>query len=174
MRVEFQSQAINFMERLCRDAVGILTGGVLIGTYSADLQNIIVTEVTGPPPDSKAEHGAFTCGFDGLAELLLNRWDADPRTFFLGYWHSRNVDSLAPSELDSSTMASVADNPDYQSKSPVLVICKTGKAAETMDASRAPEDSQTGTGAFLFDCYVFDSQLSLLSPAEIVVAWQGV
>ena len=98
------------------------TGGVLLGHYADKLDRAVVLEATGPPPDSRRTRYSFVRGREGLHELLLARWHDEPRTHYLGEWHSHPTGQPLPSVQDIRALTGVARDPLYRCRTPLLLI----------------------------------------------------
>jgi hypothetical protein len=96
------------LDRLCTQAGPLETGGILIGHYSHDLLFATVTEATPAPRDSRCGPSWFNRGFAELRETLDVRWQANPRTHYLGEWHYHPVPDVVPSSVDFAQMAEVS------------------------------------------------------------------
>src|SRR4051812_25352806 len=65
-----------------RRAGSFETGGVLIGNYNEALTEAIVTELLGPPSDSRAWRSSFLRGVEGLARRLGSLWKSRSPTYY--------------------------------------------------------------------------------------------
>lgn len=131
--LEIRPSAIDMLDVYCRSAGASETGGILLGRYSDDFSLAIVIEVTPPPSDSRRGRSWFLRGVDGLRDLLINRWRARERSFYIGEWHFHPVDRVEPSDDDFVQMAAIGDDISYQCREPLLVILSMG----SMGAQRA-------------------------------------
>ena len=96
------------------------TGGILIGSYSADGSTAIVFEATARPADSLAGRTTFQRGTRGLRSLLQTRWKTGK--YYVGEWHFHPGGLPEPSSDDFESMKSIAANPNYQCPEPVMII----------------------------------------------------
>jgi len=111
--------------KICRLSLGAgdrETGGILVGSYSADGLVAAVSEASRAPPDSKSGDAYFERGTAGLREYLASRWDRDERTYYLGEWHYHTLNIPVPSEQDRRQMREISVDRDYRCDSPLLVI----------------------------------------------------
>jgi integrative and conjugative element protein (TIGR02256 family) len=111
----------NKMKKICINAYPKETGGILIGKYSNDQNTAIITQVTGPPKDSKFGNTWFTRGVYGLQRLLDKTWE-EKQCFYLGEWHFHPKNSPKPSNLDVKQMENITQNKDYNCPEPLLLI----------------------------------------------------
>lgn len=125
--MELPSAVIGALERYCRDAGSVETGGILIGRYSDDLALASVREATAPPTDSKRGHSWFVRGVSGLREMLGKRWRAKERTFYIGEWHFHPASQVEPSGDDFAQMLEISKAREYDCKEPLLLILGAGK-----------------------------------------------
>ena len=112
---------VDHMAALCRMANRAETGGILAGRYSERHDCAVVTEVTGPPPDSRSGPTWFKRGVRGLQQLIERLWRLD-RSFYLGEWHYHPYGSPRPSTTDIKQMSLISANDSYSCPEPILVI----------------------------------------------------
>jgi integrative and conjugative element protein (TIGR02256 family) len=125
--VEFPFAVLRALDRHCRDAGSVETGGILIGRHSDDRTLAIVQEATPPPTDSKQGHSWFVRGVSGLRELLVKRWRAKERSFYLGEWHFHPANHVEPSGDDFAQMLEISHGREYDCKEPLLLIFGRGR-----------------------------------------------
>lgn len=116
------ASVIRSMDRICRDAGDIETGGIVVGRYADDATVAHVVEATRPPRDSERGRTWFARGVLGLRQLLARRWAARERVHYLGEWHLHPCDVVVPSAVDLSQMTTFAMADEYQCPEPILVI----------------------------------------------------
>lgn len=126
--VELPLSVLGALDRYCRDAGSVETGGILIGRYSDDLALAIVREATPPPTDSKGGRSWFVRGVSGLREMLGKRWRAKERTFYIGEWHFHPANHVEPSGDDFAQMIEISRAREYDCKDPLLLILGASKA----------------------------------------------
>ena len=107
--------------RLCRDARGQETGGILIGRYSARLDCALVVNTTPAPQDSRSGPTWFERGVTGLQQLLDRSWRSH-REHYLGEWHFHPFAPPTPSPDDIQQMLAIARNRSWKCPEPVLLI----------------------------------------------------
>lgn len=107
--------------RLCRDAGGYETGGVLIGRYVDHHSCARISEISGPPVDSRASRTSFYRGVSGIQERLVALWRA-ARGFYLGEWHYHPGGAPDPSEVDTHQLLEIAASTTYNCPEPLLLI----------------------------------------------------
>src|SRR5208283_3659858 len=105
--VDLQAPALSALDRLCREAGSVETGGILIGRYSDDLAVAIVCEATPPPSDSRRGRSWFVRGVSGLRDMLGKKWRATERTYYVGEWHYHPVAHVEPSLDDFNQMLEI-------------------------------------------------------------------
>lgn len=120
--LRIEASALRHLQRMCRDAGLVETGGVLVGRYSADLAVAVVREATPPPSDSRRGRSRFDRGVAGLREMLARRWRSKDRTYYLGEWHFHPAPFIVPSADDFSQMIQIAHAAEYKCREPLLVI----------------------------------------------------
>lgn len=143
--VELQAAVLRALDGYCRKAGSSETGGILIGLYSEDLSVAIVREATAPPEDSKRGHSWFVRGISGLRDMLVKRWGAKERTFYVGEWHYHPVSRVEPSGDDFAQMVEISHAGQYDCREPLLLILGAGRSerrrvfrAFVCPADRAP------------------------------------
>jgi integrative and conjugative element protein (TIGR02256 family) len=120
--LRIEAGAFGELDRICREAGLVETGGILVGCYSHDLTMAIVHEVTPPPSDSRRGHTWFNRGVAGLRDMLAQRWRARDRTHYLGEWHFHPASIIVPSTEDFSQMITISKADEYKCREPLLVI----------------------------------------------------
>jgi integrative and conjugative element protein (TIGR02256 family) len=105
----------------CVRAEGVETGGILMGRYSAAHDCALVTEVLGPPGDSRSGPTWFVRGVAGLQAALNRAWGRR-REYYLGEWHLHPSAAPTPSGVDYAQMAEVANTSSWRCPEPVLLI----------------------------------------------------
>lgn len=119
--VEIQPGALRRALALCERAGTSETGGVIIGRYTASLDCAVVTELRGPPKDSRAGPTWFVRGAQGLADYLRTLWVRE-RRYYLGEWHFHPRASARPSAQDVAQMQEIARDERYRCPEPLLLI----------------------------------------------------
>jgi len=105
------------------------TGGVLAGRYDDALSVAILTEVSGPPPDSLAGHTWFQRGTKHLAAWMKSLWSKPMRQYYLGEWHYHPARHVEPSPDDVEQMEEIAASPKYNCPEPLMFIFGESKRA---------------------------------------------
>ena len=138
------------------------TGGLLFGHFDKTLDIAWITNVSGPPQDSKFSEENFICGTHGIEELCSN-YERSTRKIvqYVGTWHSHPISPATPSAMDykaiNNIFAAAPENSPYQ----LMVI--VGYAAR----------EQQQIGAYLFEKNKLASQrtgTSVKLPGEVRVA----
>lgn len=96
------------------------TGGVLLGKYTSSFELAVVTEVSGPPKDSRKARSGFWRGILGLQTLISRLWKE--QQYYLGEWHVHPDGPPIPSATDHDQMNAISENPAYQCPEPLLLI----------------------------------------------------
>lgn len=106
---------------LCRRAARCETGGVIIGRYTVELDCAIITELTPPPPDSRAGATRFDRGTQGLRQHLDLCWRR-AGTYYLGEWHFHPYVAPEPSSIDLAGISTIARDRRSLCPEPLLLI----------------------------------------------------
>ena len=102
------------------------TGGHMFGERNDAARVIWVSEVSGPPPDSKASHNGFVCGIEGVAEASKDKSrTSGGSTRFVGMWHTHPKGSTKPSDTDYRSMREIVDSPTLSCPRSLLLIIGT-------------------------------------------------
>lgn len=118
--VEINDILLNIIKRECVKAGNSETGGILIGGYSENNNNAIISSVTGPPKDSKKSKYGFERGIIGLCKIIDTNWNLG--YYYLGEWHFHPNSSPQPSIIDDVQMQKFAKNDLLKCPEPVLLI----------------------------------------------------
>lgn len=121
-RVHLEADSLRALYRFAGEGGRLETGGLLIGAYSEGLHCAVVTEITGPPPDSRRFRTRFERGTQGVPALLKRRWQAKGRrTYYLGEWHLHPGAPPKPSRQDRTQMQAFAEDPQACPE-PILLL----------------------------------------------------
>jgi len=104
----------------CQRSGKIETGGILIGFYSEDMNNAIITVATNPTEDSKSYKTSFLRGTKKLLEVLDNYWELGE--YYIGEWHFHPGFSPNPSNIDIMQMKQLSTNKKLKCSEPILLI----------------------------------------------------
>lgn len=96
------------------------TGGIVIGSYSENLQTAYLTHMSEAPSDSKSGPTWFVRGTKGLRKLLL-KFKAKEK-YYIGEWHYHPNGSTNPSPTDKKQMKEIAESISYKCPEPILII----------------------------------------------------
>lgn len=119
IRITVNKESIKGMYQLCNESYPNETGGILIGQYADDVTAEIVA-IIGPSDDSKGWRTIFTRGTRGINKLLKEYWEQG--LYYLGEWHFHPNGISYPSDIDTNTMKSIANNSKYSCPEPILII----------------------------------------------------
>ena len=99
------------------------TGGHLFGERDDAAKVLWISEVTGPPPDSRASASEFVCGVEGVREVIKqkNKFSSGSISF-IGMWHTHPNGNPTPSTTDYNAMLSVVKNPDFSCARSILLV----------------------------------------------------
>ncbi len=107
--------------KLCGKAGNTETGGILLGHYTKRHDWAIVTDVSGPPDDSKHGRTSFYRGIKGL-QIWLNYIWGSKRHYYLGEWHYHPFASAEASFVDEMQLREHSDNRLLLCPEPVMMI----------------------------------------------------
>lgn len=81
------------------------TGGLIFGEWDDLTKSVYISEVSGPPADSKSSPAYFECGIIGTKEMntrLKKKYHNS--VYFIGLWHSHPFGSASYSPKDKVSM----------------------------------------------------------------------
>jgi integrative and conjugative element protein (TIGR02256 family) len=119
IKVKVEPNALALMQQLTSATPGIETGGVLMGVVAADgTTHILVASEPGP----KAVRSATR--FERDVEFCQRFVDEHTAAGlqYLGEWHSHPGEDNSPSTTDLTSLAKIAQQPQYLTTKPVMVI----------------------------------------------------
>lgn len=119
--VRIPEELVAGMLAWCAAAGDCETGGILIGHYSTACDCAEVTEISGPPRDSRAGMTWFVRGVEGLQRHLRVLWHKE-NGFYLGEWHFHPYAAPSPSSTDQAQMTQTAHASQYQCPEPLLLV----------------------------------------------------
>jgi integrative and conjugative element protein (TIGR02256 family) len=119
--ISLSSSHLDTMLGYCQHQPGVETGGVLVGQYNLTLDMAHVTEVQGPPSDSRHGRTWFYRGTKGLQTWLNHMWQVH-QAYYLGEWHYHPNAAPVPSSEDIKQMSAIAWSTAYHCPEPVLLI----------------------------------------------------
>ena len=112
------------------------TGGHLFGERNDAARVIWVSEVSGPPPDSKASPSGFMCGFEGVAESSEERSRFSRNSLkFVGMWHTHPNGSPKPSETDYRAMHDIVNDHSLSCPRSLLLVIGTSLQSDSFQAA---------------------------------------
>jgi integrative and conjugative element protein (TIGR02256 family) len=105
---------------ICSASDHLETGGILVGSYNEAHDLAIVSDVSGPPPDSKRGPTWFFRGVRGLQTWIERLWKG--KCYYLGEWHFHPGARPDPSGTDKSQIHDISRSAGYHCPEPLLVI----------------------------------------------------
>ena len=112
------------------------TGGHLFGERNDAARVIWVSDVSGPPPDSKASPSGFVCGFEGVLESSEERSRFSRNSLkFIGMWHTHPNGSPKPSETDYRAMRDIVNDPSLSCPLSLLLVVGTSLQQDSFQAT---------------------------------------
>ena len=103
------------------------TGGHIYGERNDAAKIIWVTEVSGPPPGSKASPTEFVCGFKGVGTASKAKSRSTRGSIrFVGMWHTHPNGSPKPSYTDYKTMCDIVSDRTVPCPRSLLLVIGTG------------------------------------------------
>lgn len=119
--VKIGDDIIAMMVKLCVQAAGKETGGILVGQYTEDLRCAHILAASPAPRDSHSGPTWFYRGVRRLQRWLDVVW-ARQHQYYLGEWHFHPQGGSRPSSTDILQMEQIAASPDYHCPEPILII----------------------------------------------------
>ncbi len=106
---------------LCRESGRVETGGILVGYYTEKHDWAIVTDVSGPPVDSKRGYVFFNRGVQGLQKWLNQIWWWK-RQYYIGEWHYHPFNRPKASPEDTHQLQEHSVNVRLVCPEPLMLI----------------------------------------------------
>lgn len=99
------------------------TGGLLVGYWSADNNNVVVTEMVGPGPGAKHRKMTYKPDYD-FHQQEMNRIynESEGVSTYLGDWHSHPKSTSHLSFLDKRALRNIARFPDNYIDLPIMLV----------------------------------------------------
>jgi predicted acylesterase/phospholipase RssA/proteasome lid subunit RPN8/RPN11 len=111
----------------------IETGGLLFGERDEAARVIWVSEVIGPPPDSRSSALEFLCGAEGTAEANAEKKKRTRESVqYVGMWHSHPGSSPQFSPTDFEGMRQTIETAGLSPSKSLLLIIGTPESAPTV------------------------------------------
>lgn len=96
-------------------------GGILIGRYSEDRKNVLITE-TLLPQNYKSSKYSFERGTEGLKEKLFDLYNEETPLIYVGEWHTHPDCQPYPSSTDITALKEIAKHDGVNICSPIMLI----------------------------------------------------
>jgi integrative and conjugative element protein (TIGR02256 family) len=112
---------VDKMLKFCESEARTETGGILVGFYTKARDWAIVTDLSGPPDDSKRSRASFDRGTKGLQGWLSHLWNSS-RHYYLGEWHFHPCASPEASDVDRRQLKENSENARLVCPEPVMLI----------------------------------------------------
>ena len=119
--ISIDEMIMHNMLTLCRDAGDSETGGILVGNYTKKHDWAIVTDLSGPPADSKRSRVSFNRGVQGLQNWLNQIWRGK-RHYYLGEWHYHPFACPEASGVDAKQLQEHSENRLLLCPEPIMLI----------------------------------------------------
>lgn len=102
------------------------TGGLLFGERDDAARVLWVTDVSGPPPDSRASAKMFLCGVEGTQETNRGKREHSHGSVqYVGMWHTHPESAPLPSSTDLDAMRRLTSRADPSPARVLLLIVGT-------------------------------------------------
>ena len=122
LSVRISGATLSKMIRLCSTANTVETGGIVVGHYNKALDCALISDIYGPPKDSKHQATRFYRGIRGVQRLLEALWREPWREYYLGDWHYHPHSSATPSSEDKDQLRKQSIKDDSQCKTPIMLV----------------------------------------------------
>jgi len=119
--LSLDDSVVNKMLTFCGSEARTETGGILVGYYTKKRDWAIVTDLSGPPDDSRRSRASFDRGTKGLQRWLAQLWGSN-RHYYLGEWHYHPAASPEASDVDSRQLQENSENARLVCPEPVMLI----------------------------------------------------
>ena len=103
------------------------TGGVLLGYWSEEEDEPVVTSLIGPGANAVHERYSFVPDHDYHVREIARQYKSSQRRItYLGDWHTHPGGSGNLSELDLRTLRRVAKEPKARASRPIMIVLAPG------------------------------------------------
>lgn len=118
--VSISTNVLNKAIQMCDESADFETGGIILGYYSLDLSEVVITELVGPPLDSKFGRTWFIRGIQGLKRRIIDKWKINE--YYLGEWHFHPTGSSLPSCVDNKQLIMISRSEKFKCPEPIMLI----------------------------------------------------
>lgn len=130
IHVTVAPEALAFMQQLTTATPGIETGGVLMGSVAAD-GTVHICRASEPGPKAVRTATRFERDVEYCQRFVDELTAAGLQ--YVGEWHSHPGEDNSPSTTDLTSLAKIAQQPQYLTTKPVMVIfTRSGRPACTV------------------------------------------
>lgn len=105
---------------ICKKSDKLETGGVLLGYYTENCKQAIITRIIDAPKDSFRSKYLFVRGIKDLISILDRMWLKN--NYYLGEWHYHPLSASKPSSDDIDQMTGFANTEKLHCPEPILLI----------------------------------------------------
>lgn len=107
------------------------TGGVLLGYWSADSSEPVITHAIGPGPCAEHDYQRFLPDHEFHLKEIARLYAQSGRSLsYLGDWHSHPAGCGALSRKDRMTLRQIASETDARASRPMMLILANGSPWE--------------------------------------------
>lgn len=99
------------------------TGGLLVGYWSEDETEVVITDIVDAGPKARHGHFSFSPDYEHQQEQLDTILDNGARPlFYIGDWHTHPRGQLTLSWLDHYALWRISRNPQAFAPRPIMLI----------------------------------------------------
>lgn len=121
LSVEIGDDLINRIQKVALEHYPNEFGGIFVGEYSDDKQNVNVSD-TILPFSYKSSKVSFDRRIDGLKEKLIEYYNAEPSSIYVGEWHTHPNASPTPSWTDILAIRQIVASENVNINNPIMLI----------------------------------------------------
>lgn len=132
-RVRVPKSLRAFMVEQARRHAPNETGGILVGRRAGDVIDVITASDAGP--NAVSQPSRFERDGPHCQSFLEAAARETPGVDYVGEWHSHPGSSASPSGRDTASFWEIADDTDYLTTAPVLIIVAPSAAGDGVDWS---------------------------------------
>ncbi len=98
-------------------------GGALMGYWSEDDKEVVITDVIGPGPDATHKPTSFKPDYSFQEKEIERLYNESGRTHtYLGDWHSHPDGPAELSGTDRRTLKNIASFPQARASNPIMIL----------------------------------------------------
>lgn len=134
LRVWISRQSIELIQQLYHDFLPNEVGGLLLGYWSNETCEAVVTSVTKPGPNARHFRAGYLPDHEHDQIVIDVEYERSGRVItYLGDWHTHPFSPPSLSSIDKRTLKGIARFPDARASQPLMLIYGVESDSETVN-----------------------------------------